>query len=311
MQNVATKPSFMNNAQKETKTHDTIQAAKKQPLIDSHILTSLIQLSLIFALIIWGWLNKPEEYLTAENGLGYALGIIGGSMMLLLLIYPLRKKIKHIPYLGSVASWFKFHMFCGIFGPIAILYHSNFSLGSLNSSIAMLCMITVAGSGIIGRYFYAKIHYGLYGSKASLNELADILNNEASHLASAYTLIPDIANDLKAYHQASLPKLDFLNSIKRFIILGFRVRLTALILPFKLHKAINLHANTVGWDKNQRRKNYRILKKHIQHFLTATLKTCEFSTYERLFGLWHVLHLPLFFMLIISGIVHVFAVHMY
>jgi len=82
-------------------------------------------------------------------------------------------------------------------------------------------------------------------------------------------------------------------------------------LPFKLHKAINAQANEAGWNAQQRKENYSMLKNHIKHFLNATLKTCEFSTYERLFGLWHVLHLPLFFMLIISGIVHVIAVHMY
>jgi hypothetical protein len=33
--------------------------------------------------------------------------------------------------------------------------------------------------------------------------------------------------------------------------------------------------------------------------------------YQRLFGLWHVLHLPLIFMLFLAGIVHVVAVHVY
>jgi hypothetical protein len=30
-----------------------------------------------------------------------------------------------------------------------------------------------------------------------------------------------------------------------------------------------------------------------------------------LFSLWHVLHVPFVFMLVISGIVHVISVHMY
>jgi hypothetical protein len=33
--------------------------------------------------------------------------------------------------------------------------------------------------------------------------------------------------------------------------------------------------------------------------------------YEGLFSLWHVLHLPLFFMLLIAGITHVVAVNVY
>jgi hypothetical protein len=30
-----------------------------------------------------------------------------------------------------------------------------------------------------------------------------------------------------------------------------------------------------------------------------------------MFSLWHVLHVPFVFMLVISGVVHVIAVHMY
>ena len=33
--------------------------------------------------------------------------------------------------------------------------------------------------------------------------------------------------------------------------------------------------------------------------------------YERMFSLWHILHVPFVFMLVISGVVHVIAVHMY
>jgi hypothetical protein len=37
----------------------------------------------------------------------------------------------------------------------------------------------------------------------------------------------------------------------------------------------------------------------------------EFRAFQTLFSLWHALHMPLFFMLIIAGTVHVVAVHIY
>jgi hypothetical protein len=40
-------------------------------------------------------------------------------------------------------------------------------------------------------------------------------------------------------------------------------------------------------------------------------RVAELGTYERLFAFWHLLHLPLFFMLLVAGIVHVVAVHLY
>jgi len=293
-------------------TSNTIQQAREAlHSAENHTLKTAIQFLAIIAIILWGWMNTDEEYLIAENGLGYALGIIGGSMMLLLLIYPLRKKMKTARFMGSVPFWFKFHMFCGVFGPVAILYHSNYNMGSLNSTIAMLCMIIVASSGLVGRYFYSKIHYGLYGQKASLNDLLEIVDGEGEQLSDAYKLIPDISVTLKNFHQQSIVKLNFNQSLKRFLFLGTNIRLTSLLLPLKLKKAINSHAEQAGWSNEQRDKNYIYLKHHINNFLSAAIKTCEFSVYERLFSLWHILHLPLFIMLVISGIVHVFAVHMY
>src|SRR5882724_4116340 len=73
-----------------------------------------------------GWQFPTQRYITPERGLGYALGITGGSLMLLLLLYSARKHFRWLGFLGSVARWFRFHMVLGILGPICILYHSNF-----------------------------------------------------------------------------------------------------------------------------------------------------------------------------------------
>ena len=112
-----------------------------------------------------------ERYITPNRGIGYALGIIGGSMMLLLLLYSARKRFRWLKFLGPTVGWFRFHMVLGVLGPLCILYHSNFGLGATNSNVALFSMLTVAGSGLIGRYIYSRIHHGLYGSKATLSEL--------------------------------------------------------------------------------------------------------------------------------------------
>jgi hypothetical protein len=50
---------------------------------------------------------------------------------------------------------------------------------------------------------------------------------------------------------------------------------------------------------------------YIDDRLSATRRVVEFSSFERLFSLWHALHMPLFLMLLIAGVVHVVAVHVY
>jgi hypothetical protein len=43
----------------------------------------------------------------------------------------------------------------------------------------------------------------------------------------------------------------------------------------------------------------------------AAKKAATLAVYERLFRLWHVFHLPLFFLLVIVAIVHVYASHFF
>jgi hypothetical protein len=40
-------------------------------------------------------------------------------------------------------------------------------------------------------------------------------------------------------------------------------------------------------------------------------RVAELGSYERLFSLWHVFHLPFFYILVVTALVHVLAVHMY
>jgi hypothetical protein len=52
-------------------------------------------------------------------------------------------------------------------------------------------------------------------------------------------------------------------------------------------------------------------RNHISAHMKVALMIAEFTLYERLFGLWHMFHLPFFFMLIIVIVVHVIAVHLF
>ena len=45
--------------------------------------------------------------------------------------------------------------------------------------------------------------------------------------------------------------------------------------------------------------------------LEAGRRTAEYRAYARLFSFWHVFHIPIFFMLLISAIVHIIAVNVY
>src|SRR5262249_55531378 len=147
---------------------------------------------------------------------GYALGIIGGSLMLLLFLYSARKRIPWLRFLGPSAHWFRFHMVLGVLGPLCILYHSNFALGATNSNVALFCMLTVAGSGLIGRYIYARIHHGLYGSKLTLGELRKGADNLRTS-SGTFAFLPELADRLERAEKHLLnvgPQIPILGGVR-------------------------------------------------------------------------------------------------
>lgn len=263
-------------------------------------------------LIYAGWRNRAETYLTAESGAGYALGIIGASLMLLLLLYPLRKRVRIMRHLGPTKFWFRTHMMLGVVGPVCILYHASFKLGSTNSNIALICMLIVASSGLVGRYFYRKIHYGLYGRKATLKELLDDEALQMGRLADMLDSAPQIKQKLRAI-QGWEPRNE-----RGVLYAGFRIILFALHshwLQIKLRlladRAIRSQGHNMNWQALQLKQQRRIMRRYLGEFFTAVRKVAGFGFFERMFSLWHLLHMPLFIMMVITGVIHVIAVHMY
>jgi hypothetical protein len=268
--------------------------------------------TLVVYLIYLGWVSRSDSYLTAESGLGYALGIIGGTMMLLLLLYPLRKKLRFMRHLGPVRHWFRMHMVFGVLGPLLVLYHSHFQLGSLNSSVALICMVVVALSGLIGRYIYTKIHYGLYGRCATLTQLKGDTRDSKAELLVMTGFAPYLLGRVEAFERVTLePPRGLTHSLERLVTLGLRLRWTRYALFQTLGREIGREAQRANWRPQMQRRLHRSIRRHISLHLATVQKIAELSFYERLFSLWHVLHFPLFLMMILSGTIHVIAVHLY
>jgi hypothetical protein len=259
-----------------------------------------------------GWSLPTQRYITPERGIGYALGIIGGSFMLLLFLYSARKHFRWLGFLGAVAQWFRIHMVLGILGPLCILYHSNFSLGAANSNVALFSMLTVAGSGLIGRYIYARIHFGLYGRKVDLGELRQGAEGLRA-LSGTVSFLPELVARLEVCEKKLLatgPHVPVLGLAKpvfvAFNALRFRFRLRRYV-----RKALRAAARTSPTIAEQRHRLRRAAAAYIDRRITATRRVAEFQGYERLFSVWHALHLPLIFMLLVAAAVHIVAVHVY
>jgi hypothetical protein len=259
--------------------------------------------------IVAGMLVGTERFLTPERGSGYALGIIGGSAMLLLLVYPARKRLPWLSAIGSVRGWFQFHMALGLFGPLLVLFHCNFSLGAANSNVALICMLIVSASGLVGRFFYSRIHLEFYGRKATLDDLRD----SAAKLQQLPTLplLAELLAPLEAVEREILGAGSRLPLPLRPAAVWWHRWNGRAALHRRLAVAVRRDAVARGLNAAQRRQVEQKGREYVDHRLEAARRVAQFEGYEQLFALWHVLHLPLFILLLIAGIVHVVSVHVY
>jgi hypothetical protein len=103
----------------------------------------------------------------------------------------------------------------------------------------------------------------------------------------------------------------FLSSIWAFAALGWRTQNTrrSVLAQSKLVIEREAKAKGLGWWA--RRKRLNLIKEHLNLYFATVNKVARFGVYDRMFALWHVLHMPLFFLLVLSAIVHVIAVHLY
>ncbi len=251
------------------------------------------------------------RYISPEHGLGYALGIIGGSLMLMILLYPARKRLTRIGFPGSIKAWFTAHMVLGIVGPIIILYHSNFSLGALNSNVALYAMLLVSGSGIIGRYFYTRVHSGLTERR---NHQTD-LRAGASELrkkVSGSQFVPTLLNKIDEAEARVLScKRHSVHALSRPLYVTALTYLEQWRLTRAAKDELRAAARKSRVLAQQHTHFSKAVRLYIKRRLQAARQVAEFESYERLFSVWHLLHLPLFFLLLVAGIVHVVAVHVY
>ncbi len=161
--------------------------------------SELLLLAVVFVVVAAAMVVARSRFYTASSNLGYWLGVAGGTAMLLLFLYPLRKRWRAMREIGSTRFWFALHMTLGIAGPLLIVLHSTLAFGSLNATVAFASMALVAASGIVGRFLYGRIHHGLYGRRATLAELRAQAGLDSAAVHSKLAFVPPVEERLTEF----------------------------------------------------------------------------------------------------------------
>lgn len=120
-------------------------------------LNFLPQYSLLLRLQTKGLIHESLKISTAPGRtVSLWLGWIGLSAMIVMNLYSMRKRFGFMQNWGKLSDWLNFHIFCGLLGPMLIIFHCDFKVRGL-VAISFWSMVVSFTSGIIGRYFYIQI----------------------------------------------------------------------------------------------------------------------------------------------------------
>jgi hypothetical protein len=257
-----------------------------------------------------GWANRGDYGLSPVSGLGYWLGIAGGSLMLILALYPMRKRLRALSAIGPVAFWFNAHMVLGIVGPVLVLWHANFKLGSFNSSVALIVMLAVAGSGVIGRYLHSKVNSGLYVHKAEARNVTADADELRGFVGAEPQVAERMVAQLHAFAQSgtAVPN-GLLAALVRLPLLAWRGAVLYNRLRSYAWRVIAIEGRRRGRSRKVQVAQLVGVTEFLTEHIAAAKRAATFAFYERLFRLWHVFHVPLYVLLIVTALLHVYASH--
>lgn len=299
----AVKPTIVSSPVDETPAVSAASRDVKQLARRGELFLAIGLMLFMVVLFVMGRIYWDERYYVPEEGIGYWLGLVGGVMMLLAMVYGLFKHIPALRSLGWMKRWLSLHIFFGITGPLLVLVHSTFRLGSLNAAVALISMVLVFVSGVMGRFLYSKIHYGLGGSKAQLADVQTSLMMAGKRIKSRR--LDDFAASVMS-HPGSL-----FNAWLDLMVFGWRSRWLAFVLRRDMKRHLKLMAKREGWSAAELYRQRKAFRRQLHSYMFTLRKVALFSVYERFFSFWRHAHVPLLYLLLFSGVVHVIAVHMY
>ena len=225
---------------------------------------------------------------------GELVGVIGSGMMILMLVYSLRKRVRVFRRLGSLSKWLDFHIYLGTMGPLLVILHSSFKVHGL-VALSFWSMIAVALSGVLGRYLYLQIPRTRAGEELTLADLAK------QDQALSERLVRDFKLDARL-----LEKLDRVAapSRGRGLLGAFASAFLAdLTLRFRLR----------GFARECRGVPPRLFDEFmtlVRRKAVIRRRIVFWESLHRLFHYWHVVHKPFAVVMYLFMAVHIVVASM-
>jgi hypothetical protein len=266
------------------------------------LLAYLLTLSLVayFGWKGWSYYSAPllarprhSDYWLLKPGgtMGHTFGVIGASLMTVMHVYTLRKRLPILRRVGRLAAWLDFHIYCGIIGPLLIVLHSSLKVKGL-VSVSFWSMVAVVLSGFLGRFLYVQVPRRRSGDQLTLDEVEALAQTQVAELTDVYGLSSEDVQHLdQMAAQGTSTRSSLLGLFWRLPLDQIRVRwrlrgFWRRLGPVPKESIRQMHRLTL--ERAQLRQRIEVLAK-----------------LQELFHYWHVFHKPFAIIMYIFMVVHI------
>jgi len=231
------------------------------------------------------------------KGIWRLMGWVGSGMMLVMMLYTIRKRMGHNSVLGSMRLWLNFHMLMGIIGPVLITFHTTFKFGGLIGTSYWAMLATVL-FGVLGRYIYIQIPRGITGAELSMKEI-DLsaaamdaqLDAQLGKKGSDQKAIRDVFDSVA---EADTGDRNAFVALLHMMATDIRNRFRTWTLRKALIAEFSLDARSADYTVSLiKRKAALIRRKNL------------LSTTHRILKYWHVVHIPLAIVMFSIMFIHI------
>ncbi|MEQ1501862.1 MAG: hypothetical protein ABMB14_06510 [Myxococcota bacterium] len=220
-----------------------------------------------------------DEWFAPGAAVGLLLGMVGAGLMTMILLYSVRKWLPLTAFMGTTRFWMRFHLVCGLLGPLFIVLHGAFIMPSGFIGVGFWVMLLVAASGFFGRYLFGYFPATASDRRVDFEEaqlrladlraqlVADTRSAQSSHVSEAVCLARDA--ELEA------------TTLVGLVVLDAEVRRRCDLIQVLLHRA--------GLEPDVRRRAEATLIEQ----LSLRREIAGFDVARRLLRFWNLLHQPL------------------
>ena len=246
-------------------------------------------------------LGLAERMRTAEHAalkpsgtLGLLYAYVGTALVLLLLLYSVRKRVGALHGLGKLNHWLNVHIFFGIAGPAMITLHAGFrATGAI--AVGYWAMIGVMLSGFVGFYLLRHV-------RGALSEADDdAIGIDAELLALDCELA-----ERYGFEPADLERLGDRGEVER----GERMGVLAALFYLLSRSLRDVVAAAGIGSRNaiERRldaRESRRLRSLLRRRASASRRRAFLRQTTRLFHYWHAVHKPFTIVLFLMMGIHI------